>query len=181
VTHLHADHVGHLSAYPNATYHLAGAALDLLRGYEGGGSPQERRLVRHGIFAELLPADLAARAARVEAAPAVAIPGGLSGFDLFGDGSVLALPLPGHARGHFGVYLPTLDPPLLYAVDAAWTRAGLLEDRERSLPVRLVADDPAATRASAAALRRLLSETGAALVLCHDPEPTPYDFEGPAP
>jgi len=42
------------------------------------------------------------------------------GADLFGDGSVLAVDLPGHAEGHFGLLFPHLPAPLLYAVDAQW-------------------------------------------------------------
>ncbi|WP_226936889.1 MBL fold metallo-hydrolase [Pseudogemmobacter faecipullorum] len=47
-------------------------------------------------------------------------------YDLAGDGSLLALPLPGHGAGQFGLLLPqTTTGPQFLISDAAWSRAAL--------------------------------------------------------
>ena len=48
-------------------------------------------------------------------------------FDTLGDGSMLAIPLPGHGIGQFGLYLQQthLGRPVFLIGDAAWSRAAL--------------------------------------------------------
>ncbi|MGU3576684.1 MBL fold metallo-hydrolase [Brucellaceae bacterium C25G] len=48
------------------------------------------------------------------------------GFDLLNDGSVIAVSLPGHGHGQFGLYLPKLvDGAAFLIADAAWSLAAL--------------------------------------------------------
>ena len=66
--------------------------------------------LRRGFLRELLPGDVAERLSFAEELRAVELPGAFGAFgaarDRFGDGSALAVPLPGHADGHIGLYLP---------------------------------------------------------------------------
>lgn len=163
VTHFHADHVSGLSLFPTARFMVSA---------NGWISLQARsRLsnLRHGIFPELLPPDFADRVDLVEAAPVRP-----QGRDLLGDGSILALPLPGHCDGHFGLIFPQLPRPLLYAVDAQWLLDALPADRRPGYPSRLIAADPGALDASTD-LVQSFAQTGG-VVLCHDPHPSPYDL-----
>ena len=60
--------------------------------------------LRHGIFKELIPPDIEQRLLPLEELkrlPTGTVLG--EGYDLFGDASYLAVPLPGHAFGHFGI------------------------------------------------------------------------------
>jgi Zn-dependent hydrolases, including glyoxylases len=162
VTHLHADHVAGLHALPAARLHLSPEALRQATG----------RLPRaKGVFAELLPADLVARAVALSPPETPGPLGPMS--DIFGDGSLFALPLPGHARGHLGLWSPGQE--LLYATDAAWTLAGLRDDRETRLAVAAVSDDVRRSRATAEALRGFIAG-GGRVALCHDPAPLPEDL-----
>ena len=45
-----------------------------------------------------------------------------SSYDLFGDGSVVIVPLPGHTTGHIGTFINRVNGPRLFLIgDAAWT------------------------------------------------------------
>jgi glyoxylase-like metal-dependent hydrolase (beta-lactamase superfamily II) len=160
VTHLHADHVAYLRDFPNARFVTDGQVAGSLR---------------HGVFNELLPDDFADRQDALRAAPLADLPFGLGqGFDVLGDGSVLAVPLPGHAAGHFGLCFPG-DRPLLYAVDAQWILDAILQDCLPGFPLRLIAHDQVALNASVALVRQF-AQAGGEVVLCHDPTPNPYDW-----
>jgi glyoxylase-like metal-dependent hydrolase (beta-lactamase superfamily II) len=165
LTHLHADHVSALRDYPQAAlYADAEGAAHFL---EGG--PAHR--LRHGVFRELLPADLSSRLVPLTDCPDVTAPFGLGpARDVFHDGEVLAVPLPGHIRGHTGYLFARQDPPILYAGDADWLWAAIREGRSPGAPARWILDDP---RAAGETARRLavFDRAGGRVVLCHDPEP----------
>ncbi|WP_377506874.1 MBL fold metallo-hydrolase [Octadecabacter sp. R77987] len=167
VTHFHADHVSGLRDFPQARFIAAYGAVRA-RGYLAN--------MRHGVFAELLPPDFDARMADV-AGLEVIERAGVRGGDMFGDGSVLTVPLPGHAKGHFGLLFPDLERPFLYAVDAAWVRAAIMQDAAPGFPARLISDDHAAGLETARRLRDFVAQ-GGEFGLCHDPAPMLYD--GPA-
>ncbi|RRH73556.1 MBL fold metallo-hydrolase [Falsigemmobacter faecalis] len=164
VTHYHADHISGLGLFPRARVIGHGGALRAIRAAGAFAN------LRHGVFSELLPEDLEDRLTEVEGLPQRDGPPG--GRDLFGDGSVLAVALPGHAEGHFGLWFPGVR--LFYAVDTEWVKPALLPGGSPRVTASLVASDATA----AADSRRFVREAearGAAIVLCHDPAPTPFD------
>ncbi|MGD9480954.1 MBL fold metallo-hydrolase [Shinella sp. G-2] len=170
LTHVHADHVSTLDLFPQARII---AKTGLLAQVENRGLWQN---LNHGVFAELLPKGLAARAADVDGFALRDAPLGLGrGRDLFGDGSVLAIDLPGHAEGHYGLCFAALPVPLLYAVDTQWLLAALPEERQPGFPASLIANDRQALAESA---RRVLAfrQAGGDVLLCHDPGQSPYDL-----
>lgn len=175
VTHFHADHIAGLNLFPKARIVAkAGVLGTILR------QPAYKNL-RHGVFSELLPADLASRVEDVDGVGVREAPLGLGmGRDLFGDGSVLAIDLPGHAEGHFGLCFTKLPVPLLYAVDAQWCAEALEEGRRPGFPASLIADDSSALAESA---RRVLAfrQAGGEVLLCHDPAESRYDLAAEAP
>lgn len=169
VTHFHADHVSELKAFPKARFILDLAALTSL---EQMGTAKR---LHHGVFMELLPEGIADRSVDVGALVRKPSPLGLpDGYDLFGDGSALAIPLPGHGHGHFGVCFPNQSPPLLYGVDTQWLTRAITEDRAPGYPAKLLFSDPAAAAKSNAVVGTFCAH-GGQLVLCHDPALTPYD------
>lgn len=171
VTHFHADHMAGLSLFPNARFIASDAAWSRAK------ARTTRQNLRHGVFSELFPADFEARldglSSKQQIAPNDGVPGGA---DLFGDGSVVAVDLPGHADGQFGLLFPKMERPLLYAVDAQWLLTALTENRTPGLPATLLAEDAAALEPTSETLRRFLA-TGGEVMFCHDPEPTPYDLD----
>lgn len=164
VTHLHADHICGLKRFPNATLHASRASLAWWRARARISD------ARHAFFRVLLPAIAERTCIAFEDARSKPLPWGGAGHDIFGDGSVLTLDLPGHMAGHAGVVFPERETPVFYAVDVAWTSAGYRRDVVPPYPLRSVIHDLGDYRASNA--RVLAAESwGARVVLCHDPAP----------
>ncbi len=162
LTHFHPDHVAALRDFPAARILASSVAWRRI------AAMRRHEQWRHAVFAELLPADMAARFDALEDRPEVVAPLGLgTGRDVFGDGSCVAIELPGHALGHFGLVWPRRDRPLLYAVDTQWLSAAVLEGRLPGGAARLVYADEGLMRESAAKVRRF-AEAGGEVVFCHE-------------
>lgn len=144
LSHLHPDHAGGLVDFPDACIFMAAGALAGLR--TGGW----RRRARLGLIGDLFPAGLEARARTVESCPQAShrLPGLAVGTDLLGDGSLIAVPLPGHAPGHIGLLLTAQNgQEVLLAADAAWLSVCIRDRLEPMAPARaFIADYPAYRR-----------------------------------
>jgi glyoxylase-like metal-dependent hydrolase (beta-lactamase superfamily II) len=147
VTHLHADHIAGLDAVPAATVWMSEAALAHLHG------TSTWNLRRHGYFRELLPASVLRRVRTFEAG----IPVDdlrQCGLGWSEDPSIRLIPLPGHAPGHTGVWVPIGDHPVLFVGDATFSLDALTSGCLPSRPfLRVAFDDPAATKATVLRLR----------------------------
>ncbi|MEO1551292.1 MAG: MBL fold metallo-hydrolase, partial [Pseudomonadota bacterium] len=114
LTHFHADHVSGLRLFENARFIGARADLEVM------GRRARWRNAAQGMFDALLPTDFHERFEPIEACAQVDR-ARLSGLrDLFGDGSLCAVPLPGHTQGHFGLFYHTAGGPVLYGCDAQY-------------------------------------------------------------
>ncbi|MEL7104950.1 MAG: MBL fold metallo-hydrolase [Pseudomonadota bacterium] len=170
VTHFHADHVSGLALFENAKIIASGPALRRISAASNLGN------IRHGVFRELIPDDIAARFHPVEDTATCPAPPFATAWDLFGDASVLAVALPGHADGQLGLVFAQLSPPLLYAADAQWLSDALAPGKRPGAPSRWIAeatDMIAPTTDLVAAFR----DAGGEVLLCHDDTPSPYDAE----
>lgn len=170
VTHFHADHVSGLGQFPNAQVVASSTALATIRNRSVFAN------VRHGIFPELLPDDLTERLVPIEDCrptdPGFGLP---LGRDIFGDGKLIAVDLPGHAEGHCGSLVATKDGPVFYAVDTQWMLDALTAERTPGYPSRLIASDTSALDQSTRTVA-LAQRQGLRVVLCHDPEVTEFDL-----
>ena len=129
LSHFHGDHVAGLGHFPNVRIFCSSAGLKRVR----SGNRLSR--VAHGLLAALVPDDVAARSAFFEELPERALPAAFAPFetgrDLLGDGSLLAVELPGHCPGHWGLALRTgEDRFVLLSADATWSIKAI----ERELP-----------------------------------------------
>ncbi|MBN8612127.1 MAG: MBL fold metallo-hydrolase [Deltaproteobacteria bacterium] len=131
VSHFHADHVAGLCDFPRARLvYLERALRSFL--------PLGRiRGTAAGFLRALLPEDLESRALvpRPEC-ESVRLPPECApfhyGVDLFGDGSISLVELPGHVEGQLGAFLRAADGSLDFLVaDACWTTESV---RRRQLP-----------------------------------------------
>jgi len=170
VTHLHPDHVSGLADFPNATIHLTQGSEELWK------APPRLLDASHGLFRSLLPDIGILRIERIERKkvfePVDVF--GRSGHDLFGDGTVMAVSLPGHMPGHMGILLRMGGRRILYAVDVSWTKAGYRLNQLPPFPLRNVVQDKVQAGLSSA-LVSAFEMSGGEVVLCHDPEPTEWD------
>ena len=124
VSHFHADHIGGLCDFPDARMHCSQRAWDAVKDLRGFHA------VRHGFLPGLVPDDFAARAQFAERQTRRALPPECApfteGFDLLGDGSLLAVELPGHAAGQLGIFLREASGTLTFLLaDGAWSRRAI--------------------------------------------------------
>lgn len=123
VSHFHADHVAGLHHFPTSRVHCARAGLDHVAGRGRLGA------LAAGMPKGLLPEGLARQARFFEDAPRRALPAELAPFedgaDMLGDGSLLAVELPGHCPGHWGLVVRAEDGTHFLVGDAAWSSAAI--------------------------------------------------------
>jgi glyoxylase-like metal-dependent hydrolase (beta-lactamase superfamily II) len=165
LSHMHADHVAGLRDFPRATPICSADAYEDARGRSGLGA-----LLR-AVIPALLPADLGQRAQLLSRFDGPQLPGLGRCHDLFGDGALRLVPLPGHARGQLGLLAETTGGAVLFAADACWLTRAIRERRTPHPLTYLFVDDRAAVRAT---IERLHAFAQAApdvrLVPSHCPE-----------
>ncbi|MDB5438812.1 MAG: hypothetical protein JWM33_1239 [Caulobacteraceae bacterium] len=136
LSHFHGDHVAGLTAFPQARILCARAGLETMRRRSRWGR------LSQGLLSELIPPDIDERAVFFEDRPFAPLPSAyapfIQGADLFGDMSLLAVELPGHCPGHWGLAArDERDRFHLLAGDAAWSSRAIRENRP---PPRLTTD-----------------------------------------
>lgn len=151
LSHFHGDHMAGLHQFPAARLFCSRAGRTTLRRHGRLGR------VRRGLLDALVPRDLDARSTWFEDCSRVALPSAYSPFaqaaDLFGDGSLLAVELPGHCPGHWGLALRLPDDrDVLLAADAAWSMTAV---ERNDPPPRLTTALMGATAPYRATLNRL--------------------------
>jgi glyoxylase-like metal-dependent hydrolase (beta-lactamase superfamily II) len=127
LSHFHGDHASGLSRFPNATVHCSMAGLGSVWGRG------RIRALTAGTPRGLLPPDLPERCSFFENRPKVPLGKDLRPFDLgadvLGDGSLLAVPLPGHCPGHWGLLLRERRGLHFLVADSAWSSRAVRENR----------------------------------------------------
>lgn len=156
VSHFHADHVAGLHDFPQAEFLYEEEALESMRRLRG------IRAVKRGFLPGLLPGDFDRRARPFAPDSRIEVPEALlprfpfrRATDVLGDGSLLAVDLPGHAYGQIGLLLRTERGPVLLCADAAWSAAAYRENRPPSALAGIIMPDRRAYADSFRALREL--------------------------
>ena len=133
VSHFHGDHVAGLHAYPRARIICSRfGAAEIAR-------PGRFARVRRGVLASLAPADMNQRAVFFEDLAFVPTDADMAPFetgaDIIGDRSLIAINLPGHCPGHWGLAVKDEDGRRTFLIgDAAWSRGAV---RDNAPPPRL--------------------------------------------
>lgn len=133
ISHLHADHIGHLKAFTNARYICHSGALDLLR-------YTPFRQVRNGFLPELLPQFLTDRLMMLENDDATHDDILGKTWPLFG-GLLEAVELPGHARGQTGLIFSHEGKRIFLVADACWFTSSITTLNKPHGIVSLIVDD----------------------------------------
>ncbi|NTV64345.1 MAG: MBL fold metallo-hydrolase [Oscillochloris sp.] len=165
ISHFHADHVAGLRDFPAIPVIASSAAWQSIADLRGLAA------LRRAHIPALLPADLAERAVALPPFAGPPLPHLGPTHDLFGDGSLLLVALPGHARGQIGALIQTAAGPVLLAADGAWTSQAIREQRPPTRLTHLFVDDPQAlvlTLASLGAFARARPEVR--IIPTHCPE-----------
>lgn len=153
LSHFHADHIAGTHRFPNAAIHCARA------GYAALCRNNRLASVRKGMLPALAPPTFVARARWFEDAPRVVLPADLAPFadaaDVLGDGSLLAVPLPGHCPGHWGLVLREDAGLHVLVADAAWSSDAIRRNMPPPWVTMALLGDARATRATLHDLHRL--------------------------
>ncbi|MFV9506158.1 MAG: MBL fold metallo-hydrolase [Oscillochloridaceae bacterium umkhey_bin13] len=165
ISHLHPDHVAGLYDFPQAELILTVEALASVQGLRGLAA------LRRGHLPDLLPADLTRRARLLPGFTGPPLPELGPTYDLFGDGSLRLVQLPGHAYGQIGALLTTTTGPVLLAADGAWTNQSIRELRPPSRLASLIAADQRALHTTLVALHAFsLAHPEVRIIPTHCPE-----------
>jgi glyoxylase-like metal-dependent hydrolase (beta-lactamase superfamily II) len=125
LSHLHADHIAGLLDFPTAHIILTAAAYTSVVGLRGW------RALARAFIPNLLPTDLASRATFIREFSGPPVPLLGPTYDVFEDGALQLVMLPGHGRGQVGLLAHTAERRIMFAADAAWLSRSI---RERRLP-----------------------------------------------
>ncbi|WP_235941202.1 MBL fold metallo-hydrolase [Paenibacillus puerhi] len=128
ISHFHADHIAGLRDFPHARFIYESSGYEAVKQLTGMAA------LRRAFLPELLPDDFEARSDRLSADRRI-MPPAESGFpfpyvtDVLGDGSILAVDLPGHADGQIGLFLSTERHTYFLCADAVWSSRAYRESR----------------------------------------------------
>ncbi len=140
ISHFHADHIAGLRDFPSA--HL----IALQAAYADVATRRGWRALLRAFIPALLPDDFAHRATLLPNFSGPPLPGLGPTYDLFGDGSLQLVQLPGHACGQIGLLVHTSRGPLLFAADGAWLTQAIRECRPPARLTNLIVDNAQAVR-----------------------------------
>ena len=117
VTHFHADHIAGLADFKDVPWIYRQDTLQKLQSYG------TLRALRHGFMSSLIP-DIPKKSIGLKARDFSSsfLGSNLRCCDLFGDGSLILVDLPGHAMGQMGVYVNHA----FFVADALWSTSGQL-------------------------------------------------------
>jgi glyoxylase-like metal-dependent hydrolase (beta-lactamase superfamily II) len=118
LSHFHVDHMGGLLDFPNATFICSKEEYHEVKDKKGFSALQS------AFIPALLPKDFAERSLFIEDKLVTETPviGDIfpESYDLFGDGSILAISLPGHTSHQFGILVNYKEQPHFFVSDACW-------------------------------------------------------------
>ena len=165
ISHFHGDHVAGLRRFPRARLHCARAGIDDVRGRS------RLNRTRHGILSALLP-DGMDRAVFFEDGARTTLPTAFApfgnGVDLLGDGSLVAIELPGHCPGHWGLAMRLEDNRhTLLVADAAWSIDAIDRDAPPPRLTSRLLGDPAAARSTLRTLHGMRGRPDVVLLPSH--------------
>jgi nucleoside-diphosphate-sugar epimerase/glyoxylase-like metal-dependent hydrolase (beta-lactamase superfamily II) len=143
LSHLHADHAAGIRDFPQADLIMSARTRQATQSLRGLSA------MRHAYVPALMPDDLLQRLHTIEHFRDPGIGDFDQTHDLFGDGSVRLISLPGHAHGQIGALVQTGPAQRTFLVaDATWT-LGSLSKCQLPHPITfLVADSVADMRDS---------------------------------
>ena len=165
LSHFHADHLCGVRDFPRSQFITTKAAYDNIAHRWSIGA------LKRGFIPSLLPDDFAQRATLLSTFTGPPLGEFGPTHDLFGDGSIRFVMLPGHARGQFGMLAQTVHGPLFFVADGAWLSQAIRANQPPHWITHLLVDDVKATQHTIALLHRFAQEhPDVTLIPTHCPE-----------
>lgn len=166
ISHFHSDHVSAVDDFPQAKIITAQAGYDYAKKMTGFAA------VKKGLLPDLMALFKKRKFEFIEDKKPIKGHKKLYNFithDIFGDGAMVAVDLPGHARGQHGLYLQDTNLGKMFLVaDATWMMSSLAADRTPLPIVALVNDNQKKFVKTFHALHRFYHENkNVTMVPCH--------------
>lgn len=115
LSHFHADHIGGLKDFADATFITGKTTYEAIKGKTGITA------MKHGFVPMFLPDDFESRLRLIDIDKGTKLDKDLGKLvDVFGDGSILLCDLNGHAIGQLGAILNTNKGNVFLIADACW-------------------------------------------------------------
>jgi len=138
-SHFHPDHACGLRDFSAACFVCDPEAYADIVWRSGFGA------LRRGFLPALMPSDFAAHAPLPPHYAGPELPGVGRTYDLFRDGTLLLVPLPGHARGQIGMFAPETPIGAVFLVaDGAYMTRSIRENLPPGATTDLFAHSPRA-------------------------------------
>jgi glyoxylase-like metal-dependent hydrolase (beta-lactamase superfamily II) len=135
LSHFHADHIGGVRDFPTARYVYMKQAYEALRPLG-----RLKKVLGYGFLSQLLPDDFLQRSSAVhfttQNSSSLFYPDFVPCYDLFNDGSILCIDLPGHAPGHMGLIIHAQEGTYCLVGDACWVSDNYLHGTQPHWLVR---------------------------------------------
>jgi glyoxylase-like metal-dependent hydrolase (beta-lactamase superfamily II) len=112
ISHLHADHIAGLHDFPKATFLLSKEAFRI-------SSSQGFAALKQGFIPSLFP--ITTKVQTIDSFQNQAFSELGYTHDIFGDGLLQLVPLPGHAKGQLGLFVQTSRSSVLLSADGCWS------------------------------------------------------------
>ena len=144
ISHFHGDHVAGIADFPDANYVYFPEAYNSIKEKRG------LKAVLSGILPGLIPDDFDQRSKPADPESLRALPPEMLpfkyGVDLFGDGYLWAVPLPGHCKGQMGLLVRdqqglSAAKDVFLVADSCWATASFTERRMPHPVTRLLFDN----------------------------------------
>lgn len=138
ISHFHADHIGGISDFPNAKYIYLKDDYDKVKNLRGFSA------LLNGFLPGLLPKDFEDRSIAVDDKYRFKnynskIESHFDySYDILGDGSLVAVDLPGHTSAQMGLYMRGEDKEYLLVADSCWMSKSIRENIGPSFITKLI-------------------------------------------
>jgi glyoxylase-like metal-dependent hydrolase (beta-lactamase superfamily II) len=152
LSHLHGDHTAGLRDFPEARFILTKSGWDYFKKRRGFNA------VRKGYLPALIRDDFTERTELLPEFDGPEIGALGASHDLFGDGSVKLVSLPGHARGQMGMLAVIKGKRYLFTADACLHSESLRSGRPPGMESYLIADSVKAIHSTLSNLSRFCHE-----------------------
>jgi len=141
ISHFHADHIAGLNEFSRAQFVYLPRAYESVRNRKGLGA------LSRAFIPGLIPQDFSERSNPLSEKESMQLPAEFApfsqGYDLFGDESVIAVELPGHASGQLGLICRGTDGLIYFFIaDAAWLSRSIKMDRAPHAVTNLLFSEP---------------------------------------
>jgi len=133
LSHFHADHIAGIKDFPQAKIIYSRAGFDAVKESKGFAA------LKKGFLGGLIPEDFASRSVYIENKKSLCLDTSMhpftEGVDIFADGSIIAISLPGHAKGQYGLLFKDANQDQVFLVaDSCWSSRAY---REYALPAAM--------------------------------------------